>query len=253
MKVEAGAYSSKGPVRDHNEDSFLIGTDGGGGGLEDSTAVFAGDVKKPLFFLVADGMGGHSAGDAASAFVVAEMRHAASERDGAFDVETLTEVITGIHNRLMVEGRRAGTPNMGSTLTGIVVQTGDEGERAGGYFNVGDSRVYRLRKGHLEQISSDDSLAALVPGAPSNIILNALGGGVKKMTVASRFGPAFAKEGDLFFMCSDGVHGFLHDDALEQLLLRPLPAIEHARSVIEQVIAKNTDDNCTAVVVKILE
>jgi serine/threonine protein phosphatase PrpC len=245
MKINAGAYSSRGSVRPHNEDSFLLGPETGGGGAEDTGAVFSETIAHCRLFFVADGMGGHAAGDVASAFVVDALRGVSTGKQ-PINAGTIESIIKDVHAKLLAEGKRRGPPNMGSTLAGIAIQNGDCG-----FFNAGDSRVYRLRNGFLQQLSHDDSLSGVVPGAAKNIITNALGAGLAEISVESRFAPSVAVAGDLFLMCSDGVHGFVSDDDLEQMLAACSSPAETAALIVERAIKNNSDDNCTAVVVKI--
>jgi protein phosphatase len=256
MTIQAAAYSSKGG-RPHNEDSFLIaGKTGtfnavvpGSGGAEECGASFEGEITKPLFFAVADGMGGHAAGDAASAFVVEKMRDAAASCTGRFDAENLERAIKAVHAALLAEGKTRGTPDMGSTLSGLVLQ--EDGPP--GFFNAGDSRGYRLRNGFIKQLTRDDSLAGIMPGAAKNIITNAVGAGLSDVSVASRFASSVAVPGDVFLFCSDGVHGFLTDDEIETALGVDSPPEEIAQYIVKTAIGHNSDDNCTAVIVKILD
>jgi protein phosphatase len=122
-----------------------------------------------------------------------------------------------------------------------------------GFFNIGDSRVYRLRHGYLQQISEDDSLSRIVPGANKNVITNAVGAGQENVGVASRFSSSFAATGDVFLMCSDGVHGEVNEDDLSLILGIEDGAQDIARIIVERAIKNNSDDNCTAVVVKYTE
>jgi protein phosphatase len=247
MTVTAGAYSDKGR-RPRNEDAFLCALYAGchpeSGGAE-----FSGIVDAPLFFLAADGMGGHDAGDVASAFVTERMRQAALNEERVFDETALEALVKSIHGALLKEGREKGTPNMGSTLTGIVLQK----DAPCGFFNTGDSRVYRLRNSFLQQLSRDDSLSGIVPGAAKNIITNAVGAGLPDVSVSSRFSSAVAVKGDIFLMCSDGVHGSVSDDDLEEILAAPFSPGDAAKKIVETAIANRSDDNCTAVVVRLDE
>jgi serine/threonine protein phosphatase PrpC len=250
MRVTAEAYSGKG-CRPRNEDAFLCAMHTGGG-IEKASAEFSGVVDAPLFFLVADGMGGHDAGDAASALVVESMRRAAETAVNGkrvFDEAALEELVKSVHAALLKEGKEKGTPNMGSTLTGILLQR----DAPCAYVNAGDSRVYRLRNGFIQQLSKDDSLSGIIPGAAKNIITNAVGAGLPDVSVASRFSPSVAVTGDIFLMCSDGVHGFVSDDDLEKILAETFSSGETARRIVYAAIANNSDDNCTAVVVKLYE
>jgi serine/threonine protein phosphatase PrpC len=247
MRVTAEAYSDKGG-RSHNEDAFLCALYTGCN-IKKADAEFSGVVNAPLFFLVADGMGGHDAGEVASAFVVENMRQAVINETRVFDEASLETLVKSVHAALLKEGREKGTPNMGSTLTGILLQK----DAPCAFFNAGDSRVYRLRNGFIQQLSRDDSLSSVIPGAAKNIITNAIGAGLSDVTVASRFSQSVAVAGDVFLMCSDGVHGFVSDDDLDKLLAGSFPPGETAKRIVEAAIANNSDDNCTVVVVRLYE
>ncbi len=257
MKVMAGAYSDKGG-RPHNEDAFLCAKFMGGsaicmgGNIGDNGAEYSSIVDASLFFLVTDGMGGHDAGDVASAFVVEGMLKAAqmtANEGRVFDEAAIETLIKSVHTALLIEGKDKGTPNMGSTLTGLLLQK----DAPCAFINVGDSRVYRLRNGFLQQLSRDDSLASIMPGAAKNIITNAIGAGLPDVSVASRFSPAVAVVGDTFLMCSDGVHGSVSDDDLEKFLTETFPPLEIAKRIVQAAIDNDSDDNCTTVVVKLYE
>ncbi|GHU07058.1 hypothetical protein FACS1894151_00820 [Spirochaetia bacterium] len=247
--IEAGGWSVKGK-RPLNEDSFFAGNVRGGAALTEAAnkvrggSSFTGKLGgEGRFFFVADGMGGHDAGDAASSFLTEKIPAAPHP----LDRESLERHIIAVHEALLSFAKERGSPNMGSTLAGILLQ---EGESA--WYNLGDSRVYRLRRGYLSQLSNDDSLAAIAPGSPSNIITNAMGAGLASVFVQSRFSPSLAVSGDVFLMCSDGVHGVIDDDTLETMLGAKTEPEETARLIVEKAITDNSDDNCTALVVKLL-
>jgi len=250
MRVTAGAYTSKGSVRPHNEDAFLCAFKPGCG-IENGGADFSGFVDAPLFFLVADGMGGHDSGDAASAFVVESMCNAyntAADDKSIFNEAMLETLIKSIHADLIKNARKRGTPNMGSTLSGILLQN----DAPCAFFNAGDSRVYRMRNGFIQQLSRDDSLSSIIPGAAKNIITNAIGAGLQDIKIANRFSTNIAVAEDLFLICSDGVHGFINDEDLEKLLLMERTSLqEAAKQIVEIAIANGSDDNCTTILVRI--
>lgn len=243
MKVIAAAYSTKG-IREHNEDSFILNTEIGGAGIEDSMAVFESE-ELPLFFAVADGMGGHSAGDVASQFVVLKAKELIDSKckiDGDFLESTLPE----IHNALIEKGKTENTPNMGSTFVGLSIL-----EESAGFFNVGDSRIYRFRNGFVQQLSHDDSLSEYLPDAPKNIVTNAMGAGLSEIEVETRFSSSLAVQGDVFLICSDGVHGHITEEELESILSQNKSMVEIARQIVETALNNNSDDNSTAVIVKL--
>jgi protein phosphatase len=174
---------------------------------------------------------------------------AAANEKRVFDETSLEALVKSVHTALLKEGKEKGTPNMGSTLTGILLQR----DAPCAFFNAGDSRVYRLRNGFIQQLSRDDSLCGVMPGAAKNIITNALGAGLPDVSVTSRFSSAVAVAGDVFLMCSDGVHGFINDDNLEKFLAETFSPLEIAKRIVKNAIDNNSDDNCTAVVVKLDE
>jgi serine/threonine protein phosphatase PrpC len=244
MNILAGAYTSKG-IRERNEDSFLLGPKFGGAKDLDS-AEFNGYLGRAQFFAAADGMGGHDAGDVASDFVVRKLREQVELIQIAVDDARIEDMIFNIHNELVTFAQERGTPKMGSTVAGIVLQEGGSG-----FFNAGDSRVYRMRHGYLQQLSADDSLSAIDPRAAKNIITNAIGAGRDHMSVASRFSSNIAVEGDIFLLCSDGVHGSVSDDDLAFILALEDSPVNIAQIIVERAVKNDSDDNCTAVVVKI--
>jgi len=108
MKISAGAYSVKG-VREQNEDSFFLGTETGGAKDTDS-AVFNAEGNGPFFFAAADGMGGHDAGDVASAFVVMKLKQSASFQTTQADDTVIEAILKGIHAELLAEAKKGERP-----------------------------------------------------------------------------------------------------------------------------------------------
>ncbi|GHT56926.1 serine/threonine protein phosphatase [Spirochaetia bacterium] len=250
MKVEAGAYSSKGSTRKLNEDSFLIGTEKGGSAIDnqaDTKSKISLDIDTPSLFFVADGMGGHSSGDVASSFVVNKMLEY-MKGEQTYNGDTLEMMIKAMHNELLNEGKKRGTPNMGTTISGILLQSGECS-----FFNVGDSRTYRLRGGFLQQLSRDDSLSNIVPDVQKNIITNAIGASLPSITVQTRFSKNIVMSGDIFFICSDGVHGVIDDDTFETMINKNIKPEIISENIVKYAIQNNSDDNCTAIIVKVVE
>lgn len=243
MIIKAVGYSTKG-IREHNEDSFLLHNEIGGTGIEDTYSVFESETF-PAFFAVADGMGGHAAGDVASQFVLAKIKEMI-DNGLLLNEENLRDKLPQIHNLLLEKGRNEGTPNMGTTFVALIL-----GNDVSGFCNVGDSRIYRYRRGFIQELSHDDSLSEILENAPKNIVTNAMGAGLSEISIETRFSEKVAIPEDVFLLCSDGVHGHISDDELEQILSQNKSLLEKAREIVETALNNGSDDNSTALIIKI--
>ena len=230
--VRAAAATHTGLRRRVNEDSFL--------------------AEAPLF-LVADGMGGHDAGDRASAAVVAEFARLAGGASHAID-----EVRAALRRaRARVEAIASDSRAAGTTLAGVVVA-----EVGGvGYWlavNVGDSRTYRFSGGVLEQISVDHSVvqelidAGVLSGADAatdsrrNEITRAIGAGSDGQ---ADYWMVPAEPGDRILVCSDGLSGELSAQRLGQILAEEPEPESAATRLIHEALVHGGRDNVTAIVV----
>lgn len=179
MKLRIKAVTDTGRVRDHNEDTILVGDDILREGSMDITVNLEHGSR--YFAAIADGMGGHSAGEVASKMVL-ELMHERMEHLelGLADDELarrIEEWAQETHSRILQEGNRVPErKSMSTTLVGVLFYNA-----SAYYFNVGDSRLYRLRDGYLAQMTRDHSLRQFTGDArvPSHLIVNSFGGGDK--------------------------------------------------------------------------
>jgi len=237
LRLAWGAATDTGHRRANNEDSFL--------------------ARSPLF-VVADGMGGHSAGDLASAAVI----HRLAELVGddfvePRAIERALERATADISDVAAESESG----VGTTVTGIAL-TMHHDEPSFAVFNIGDSRVYRFDAGELTQVTVDHSVVQeLVDSGTisreqadvhpdSNIITRAVGFDV--LPVAD-FWMIPVRMGLRMLICSDGLTKELSDDALQQQLTAGLSAQFTADSLIEAALVAGGRDNVTAIVVDVLE
>jgi len=232
IDVQAGAATHPGLRRRVNEDSHL--------------------AEYPLF-LVADGMGGHDAGAAASAAVVREFRSLVGLASVGIDgMRTALARARAVVDRIGHEGRAAGT-----TLTGVAVT--DVGGH--GYWltiNVGDSRTYRFAEGELEQISVDHSvvqelidagqLTGEAAGRDSrrNEITRAIGAGSGG---EADFWLISAEPGDRMLICSDGLSGEVPEERISGILRDVADPQEAATRLVHEAMLHGGRDNITAIVV----
>lgn len=212
-----------GRVRKNNEDAFLVSDLDTGGRLE--TPALDVDVRdRGILLLISDGMGGHAAGDVASALVVESMQRTLS--DPMADHSSLQRLInhavqranTVVHEAAQAAEKRG----MGATLTAMLVHDAEAYVA-----EVGDSRGYLLRAGRLRQITKDQSFVQMLVdiGALSaeqartapqkNIILQAMG---RDSALQVSIGRLHLRRGDRLLLCSDGVSNLVTDAELRALL-----------------------------------
>jgi protein phosphatase len=220
-------------------------------------------------YVVADGMGGHNAGEVASHLAVetihgfiAESARTADitwpfglELKNSIDVNRLTTAVRLANRKIYSEGSR--TPElsgMGTTVVAALV-AGDKVALV----SVGDSRIYRLRKGSLEQLTSDDTWLASVlgakeaegadPGHPLRHVLTSVVGTKDDLKPESR--EELLQSGDTLLLCTDGIHGRLDNGALTSLLTSVATAEDGAARVVNEAITRGTTDNATALVITV--
>jgi len=232
LVVSSGAATHAGLRRALNEDAYL--------------------ASAPVF-VVADGMGGHEAGERASAAVIEEFGAYVGRSSLALDDVrvALERARYGVEQLSTSAGGRAGT-----TLSGVVVASVD----GMGYWlamNIGDSRTYRLADGELEQITVDHSVVQelidsgeLTAEAAStdrrrNIITRAIG--------ASSTGDADywlfpAELGDRIMVCSDGLTSELGDERIREILTTVGDPQQAADALIGEALHAGGRDNITVVI-----
>jgi protein phosphatase len=208
-------------------------------------------------FAVADGMGGHAAGDRASAIVVERLGH---ERGAAFlDLKRLERAIVDAAHEIDVLGDD--TPDgVGTTLAGAALVL-DDGEPVFAVFNIGDSRVYLFEHNELAQLTVDHSVVQELVDAgvisrgeaerhpESNVITRAIGfhddpdPDVWAIPV---------RAGMRLLLCSDGLTKEIDDDRIRLHLAAGMPPGETAAALVDAALAAGGRDNVTVVVVDVV-
>jgi serine/threonine protein phosphatase PrpC len=237
LRLAWGSSSDRGRRRATNEDSFV--------------------AEHPLF-LVADGMGGHDAGEVASAAAITAFRPLTGNDSVSIDQirSALAEATSSVAALADTHGRSAA----GTTITGVAVA-----DQAGVPYwiviNLGDSRTYLLADGVLEQVSVDHSLVQELvesgeleqadAGADPrrNVITRAIGA---KSHGEADFWLIPATAGDRILVCSDGLTGELDDSAIAATLLGEPVAQIAADRLVHEAVLHGGRDNVTVLVVDVL-
>jgi serine/threonine protein phosphatase PrpC len=235
LVLRTGARSDVGSRRAVNEDSML--------------------VADPVY-AVADGMGGHAAGDLASQAAIAQLRSIAGV-DGATVLSLQTALDDAQRSvRVIADANARGA---GTTVTGVVSAL-HNGEPHWILFNVGDSRVYRQRDGVLEQLSHDHSFAQQLVDAGSlakEDVNSYRGRNVITRAVGSDDSPADislypVRVGERVLICSDGLTTEVTDAVIGRLLSAHPDAQQAADELVARAILNGGRDNVTAVVIDVV-
>ncbi len=257
MTVNITVYGQTdiGLVRTVNEDAFVIADLTGGSVLQEQRIARFEIGRQGVLLAVSDGIGGHKAGEVASALVVESLRRSMLRQapSGPDGIDALMEEATKRANREVWEAAHyPGRENMGATLTALFVH-GATAHVA----EVGDSRAYLLRGGVIEQVTRDQSYVQLLMDAGAlspeeaqqsdfkNVILQAMGL-APKVTVA--LGRIDLRLRDCFILCSDGLSNKVGPDELRSIVLAS-PRLDAACvRMVETAKARGGEDNITVIV-----
>jgi PPM family protein phosphatase len=237
IELRWAAATHVGEVRAVNQDALLSG---------------------PMIFAIADGMGGHAAGEVASALTI----NALSNLPAPVTEGSLLAAIASANERVLLEGRPGtGREGMGTTLVGVAVVDDDGGEQLV-VFNIGDSRAYRYRRSTLERVSEDHSLVAELVRAGElseeevgrhparNVVTRVIGGEHEVQVDRWAVAPVI---GDRFLLCSDGLTNEVGDPDIALALA----AERDAQAVVDRLLAEALEaggrDNISILVLDVVD
>ncbi len=235
-RIESYSRTHEGCVRTHNEDAYVARDDGG-------------------LWAVADGMGGHEGGEWASGRIVRELGRIDLALGYEDTCEEAEQAVTTANRQILAEGRKRGK-SMGSTLVMLVI----EGTRYAVLW-TGDSRAYLMRGGKLEPLSRDHTqvqemverglmTAEQAQGHPMGHVLSRAVGVQKEVEIDRVEGEIHP--GDIFLLCSDGLHGVVGDEAIGARFAREAPG-QALDELIDLTLEKGAPDNVTGIAIWISE
>ena len=252
MRILHSAKSDVGMKRDNNEDNFLV-------------------FPEQNLFAVFDGMGGHAAGEVASAIAANEVKEFFTftgkdedatwpfkgDRQRNYDENRAITAIKLANARIIEQSEQDGAKkNMGTTAVMVhFIERNGSGPKAL-VAHVGDSRVYLFRSGQLQRITIDHSLveeylrlgkitqeeAKSFP--QKNIILRALG---QQKIIDVEINAFQPQPGDLFLLCSDGLSGMVSDEMMQAILQKTSNLDVAAKKLIDTANANGGIDNVTVI------
>ncbi len=222
-KIDITASSRVGCIRENNEDMILV-ADTFIRNSKTSAHIDTTSCHRAILAL-ADGMGGHNSGEVASSDVLHNLQFFFGDMPAGLSTcqfdETIVEWLGSINH--IIEAKGIDAPQykgMGTTLVALAYY-----EEKFYWMNCGDSRIYRLRGGHLQQLSTDHSLSNLMGlKEHSNIITNCIGGGCQNSYIDINEFTADIQPGDVLMLCSDGLSDMIGDDVIERMLVQEADA-----------------------------
>jgi serine/threonine protein phosphatase PrpC len=235
--VKSAAVSNVGKIRANNQDSGYAGS---------------------YLFVVADGMGGHAGGDVASAIAIRRItevdRQYTSAHDAVFALQSALIAANSLLAETVFEHNEL--TGMGTTVSGIV-RVGHQVAIA----HIGDSRIYRLRGGKLEQISADHTFvqrlvdsgritpeeAAVHPRR--SVLMRVLGDVDAAPEIDTQV--LDTAPGDRWLICSDGLSSYVSDDKIEHVLTTVSNTHEAADKLIKESLDAGAPDNVTVVILDV--
>lgn len=221
-------------------------------------------------FVVADGMGGHKAGEVASRLAIDAIHEFIEETRGtrdftwpygldpelSIDANRLRTAVRLANSRVLEAAEsRADCNGMGTTVVAALA-----GADRLAFVGVGDSRLYLWQRGGLRQLTKDDSWVATVLAREPGMTDTALAQHPMRHVLTSVIGARADTEphveelpfepGDLVLLCSDGLHGAIDPSELESLLGSEAPVGDIADDLVNRALVRGASDNVTAVVMR---
>lgn len=245
LALDVASVCEKGLVRPDNQDHFAS--------LPDRSA-----------FCVADGMGGGEGGAEASAIMCRAFDEWMESRRFEGRVDNSYDAVLRANMDILQYARSAHYDKMATTVAFLLVDPGPDRHGVVGY--VGDSRVYRFRKGRLEPLTLDHTIAGDLIRDPSlrarvdslgwrenqlsHVLTRAVG---MEFYIEVEWRRTDVRPGDAYILCTDGVYDMVGDDGLAEVLAAGKTSAETVAEIERRVVAAGAADNYTMIVVRVGE
>jgi PPM family protein phosphatase len=245
LEVRAVLRTDVGLVRSENQDFGAC-----------TTAAEEHDSRSHArLLIVADGMGGHRGGATASRLATETLKTQFLASDGGDIATALRQALAGANSRIFAEAQaNPELRGMGTTTSVLAVRGG-----AGWLAHVGDSRIYLVRDGSIQQLTEDHSLVATMvreglltsqeaENHPRRNVLQRSMGVSQDVEIDVR-GPLQLREGDTYILCSDGLHGVVKEAELLEISRGPIEAA--ADEFVKKALERGAPDNVTVIVARV--
>ncbi len=239
LKWSSAGVTDIGKVRSINQDAYL-------------------NLPEIGLWVVADGMGGHEAGEVASRTIIEHLQHLSEARDLGSYITEIQKRITEVNLNLReIAAQKYNSATVGSTVV-VLIAYGNQYA----CLWAGDSRLYRLRNNRLEQISKDHNMVetciaecAMNPKLPydnkrAEALTRAVGGG-DPLEIDLKI-DQMCKD-DIFLLCSDGLYREVPTEKISQLLSKGDDCTTMTKNLLESALTDSAKDNITISVIQISE
>ena len=245
LVIQAVMKTDVGKVRSENQDFGACTTP-----EEEADSKLGGRL-----LIVADGMGGHRGGATASRMATETIKSQYLHTESGDISSALLDALTRANAKVFSESQsNADLRGMGTTTSALLVRN-----RNAWFGHIGDSRIYLVRAGEIRQLTEDHSLVAslvkegLITAEEAknhprrNVLQRSLG--VAEEVEADVYGPFEVREGDIFILCSDGLHGLVKEEEMRDVVTK-LPIEEAADQFVHMALDRGAPDNVTVIVAK---
>jgi serine/threonine protein phosphatase PrpC len=233
---ESSAMTDTGRVRKLNQDAYL-------------------EKQESALWVVADGMGGHDCGEVASKAVTDALKNIQLPDSLSGKIDSLEATLKAVNYQLLIKARKLGPDSVIGTTVVLMFAHHDRCM----LLWAGDSRAYRFRDGHLQQLTKDHSYVQQLVDKGllgkeeaehhpfSNLVTYSVG---TSEALYIDFADREIAHGDLFLLCSDGLNKELNDDEITRALSIGGSLKEMNQTLIEQTLIKGGHDNVTCVLIR---
>ncbi len=251
MDLDIYGKTDIGKEREKNEDTFIIANDSNMFDIDNLGILLA----------IADGVGGHPLGDVASAMacegILKYYSKELKDKSSSFLLNHLVNEVYNIH--IMIKKyneQHLLRPNMGTTLSCLVLR-----KTKALIVNVGDSRVYRMRKGELVKLTKDHTMAQQLvdlgqideDDSYSNPLCHMLTQALGMELVSPYVKEEDVLEKDTYLICSDGLYNMISFDEIASVLKKDTTSKEKCENLISLALDKGGKDNITVIVAQVLK
>jgi serine/threonine protein phosphatase PrpC len=247
LAVRTAQKSDVGLVRSENQDFAILS----------SPEEQQGSVDRGRLMIVADGMGGHRGGATASRMAATTIKEEYLRGEFSDPATVLRRALQMANQRIFNEAQNnAELRGMGTTCSALVIR-GDQAWFA----HVGDSRIYLIRDDDIKQLTQDHSLVAsmvregLITSQEAevhprrNVLQRSMG--VIEQVEIDVSPPLQVRAGDIYVLCSDGLHGLVKDKEMKEVARMPIDRV--ATEFVQRAIERGAPDNVTVVVAQVIE